>query len=68
MSKILKLRQWVTVPEAARHLTQIMSEPVAEADVLQFALDGHIKLSVNFPNQAKARIGQIRPFKDVGKS
>lgn len=65
MSKLLKLKDWLTIPDAARHLSQIVAEPVGEADVLQLALDGHIKLSVNFPNRAKARVGRVIPYKDV---
>lgn len=65
MSKLLKLKEWVTVPEAARHLSQIMEESVSETDVLQLGLDGHIKLSVYFPNRAKARLGRVIPYEDV---
>lgn len=65
MSKLFKLKEWVTIPDAARHLSQIVNEPVSEADVLQMALDGHLKLTVDFPNRAKARIGRVIPYKDV---
>ena len=65
MSKLFKLKEWVTIPDAARHLSQILNEPVAESDVLQLALDGHIKISVDFPNRAKAFMGRVVPFKDV---
>ena len=65
MSKLFKLKEWVTIPDAARHLSQILKEPVEESDVLQLALDGHIKISVDFPNRAKARMGRVVPFKDV---
>lgn len=65
MSKLFKLKEWVTIPDAARHLAQIVDEPVSVADVLQMALDGHLKISVYFPNRAKACIGRVIPFKDV---
>lgn len=65
MSKLFKLKEWVTVDDAARYLSKILDEPVREADVLQLALDGHIKLSVHFPNHARAQIGRVVPFKDV---
>jgi hypothetical protein len=42
-----------------------VNEPVCEADVLQMALDGHLKLTVDFPNRAKARLGRVIPYKDV---
>jgi hypothetical protein len=65
VSKLFKLKEWVTIPDAARHLSQIVNEPVCEADILQMALDGHLKISVNFPNRAEARIGRVIPYKDV---
>jgi hypothetical protein len=65
MSKLLKLKEWVTIPDAAKHLTQIFNEPFSEADIFQLALDEHITLSVVFPNQARAQIGKVIPFKDV---
>lgn len=65
MRKLLKLKEWVTVPEAAQHLSQMLSEPVSETDILQMALGGHIRLSVNFPNTARAKIGKVIPYKDV---
>lgn len=51
-SKLLKLKKWFTLPEAAKHLTNICGEDVKEADILRLALDGHISLSVHFLNGA----------------
>jgi len=65
VSKLFKLKEWVTVSDAARHLSQIVNEPVSEADLYQMALDGHLKISVCFPNRAKARLGRVIPYKDV---
>lgn len=59
------LKEWVTIDDAVHHLSQILDEPVRKADILQLALDGHIKLTVNFPNCAKAKIGCVVPYKDV---
>jgi hypothetical protein len=58
MKKLFKLKQWLTVAEAARHLSTIFSEDVSEADVLRFALDGHLTLSVYFVNHARGRCGR----------
>lgn len=65
MSKLFKLKEWVTIPDASRHLSQIFNEPVSEADVLQMGVDGHLKISVIFPNHARAKLGRVIPFKDV---
>jgi hypothetical protein len=65
LKKLLKLKEWLTVPDAARHLSILFGEEVSEADVLRLALDGHLTLSVYFANHAKARCGPIVPLKDA---
>ena len=55
MSKLLKLQKWLTLEQAARHLSGVCGEPVSEADVLRLGLDGHLKLSVYFVNHARGR-------------
>lgn len=59
MSKLFKLKEWLTLPDAARHLSIAFGEEVSQADVLRLALDGHLRLSVNFVNHAQARRGRI---------
>ena len=49
MSKLLKLKEWVTVAEAARHLSIVLGEEVREADLYQLALDERLVLSIRFP-------------------
>lgn len=61
-SKLFKLKQWLTVPEAARHLSTLFEEVVSEADVLQLALNRHLTLSVNFVNHASVRRGKVIPL------
>lgn len=65
MSKLFKLKEWLTIPATARHLSHLLDDVVEEADILQMALDGHLRLSVNFPNRAKAKLGRVIPYKDV---
>ena len=65
MKKLLKLKEWLTVPDAARHLSILFGEEVSEADVLRFALDGHLTLSVNFVNMAVGRCGPILSREDA---
>jgi hypothetical protein len=52
LKKLLSLKEWITVPEAARHLGLLFEEDVSEADVLRLALDGQLKLSLNLVNGA----------------
>ena len=63
--KLLKLRDWLTVPDAARHLSILLGDEVTEAHVLRFALDGRLTLSVDFVNIAPARRGKIIPHADA---
>jgi hypothetical protein len=65
LKKLLKLKYWLTVPDAARHLSILFGEDVSEADVLRFALDGHLTLSVDFVNGAAAQCGKIIPLRDA---
>lgn len=55
MSKLLKLKKWLTLDEAANHISNVLGEPVTLADIYNFALDGHLVLSVNFVNIVKAK-------------
>ena len=65
MRKLLKLKKWLTLPEAARELSILYDEEVSEADLLGFALDGHLTLSVHLVNGAIGRCGPIVPIEDV---
>jgi hypothetical protein len=55
----------MTLSEAAKHLSGTCGEEIAIADILRLALDGYLQLSVNFVNQAEARLGQIVGPDDV---
>ncbi|WP_434772579.1 hypothetical protein [Pseudomonas entomophila] len=68
MSKILKLREWLTVEEAARRLSISCREDVSEADLLRLALDGHLTLSVHFVNHARGRSVKIEPLNSEASS
>lgn len=59
MSKLFKLKEWLTVPDAAKHLTVVFGEEVTEVDVLQLALEGHLKLSIFIEDISIARPGKI---------
>jgi len=63
--KLFNLREWLTVPDAARHLSNVFEEEVSEADVLRLALNGHLKLSVYFVNHAVALCGKVVSHKKI---
>ena len=58
LKKLLKLKDWVTVLEAARYLSILFGEDVTEADVLRLALDEHLALSINFVNAASVQCSE----------
>lgn len=59
MSKLFKLKEWLTVADAAKYLATAFDEPVSEADVLRLALDRRLVLSVDFVNHTRGRPGRI---------
>lgn len=59
MSKLLKLRQWLTLDEAIVHLSSVLGEAVTEADLYRLSLDGYLVLSVNLVNHAQGRMGKL---------
>lgn len=63
-SKLFNLKKWLTLPEAARHLSVVCDETVTEADILQLALEGHLILSVNLVNHAYVKPGKVVNFDD----
>ena len=65
MNKLFNLKEWLTLQDAARHLAIVFGEEVAVADVLRLALDGHLKLSVNFVNHTQARRGKVIPIEEA---
>ncbi len=59
MGKLFNLKEWLTVADAARHLSIVFGEDVTEADVLRLGLDERLRLSVYFVNHGKARCGKV---------
>lgn len=57
MGKLFNLKEWLTVADAARHLSIVFGEELSEADVLQLGLDGHLRLSVYFVNGMTVQTG-----------
>lgn len=64
MKNLFQLKKHLTILDAARHLTNILKDDVTEADVLELALDGHLKLSVNFVNYVRVRHGEFTGYEN----
>lgn len=65
LKKLYRLREWLTLEEAAGQLSQLLSEPVTVAELYRLALDGELKLSINLLNHAKARLGRVVPYREI---
>lgn len=65
MSRLFKLKEWLTLDEAAQHISTAIDENVEIKDLLRLALDKHLTLSVNFVNHAQARKGELVGPEDV---
>jgi hypothetical protein len=59
MSKVYKLREWLTLGDAARYLSAALGEDLSKADVIRLALDGYLHLSVNVLSPIPARKGSL---------
>lgn len=68
MSKLFKLKEWLTLEETAKYLSNSFGEEVTKADVLRLALDGQLVLSVYFIGNIVAKIGEIQNSSDDLKS
>ena len=54
-----KLREWLTLEEAASELATALSEDVCASDVLRLVLDGHLELSIQLPAKTTARCRKL---------
>jgi hypothetical protein len=59
MKKLFRLKEWLTLDEAAQHLSIVFEDSVSSSDVLRLGLDNYLRLSVYFVNHAEARCGKI---------
>ncbi len=55
MSKLDHLRTWLSLEESAGYLERMIGERVTIIDILRFALDGHLTLSINLQSPKLAK-------------
>lgn len=65
MSKLFKLKRWLTLPVAANHLTTVFRQEVSEADILRLALDNRLELSVVFVGRVMASLCKPVDYSEV---
>jgi hypothetical protein len=56
--KLLQMKEWLTVSEAAEYLRQVFDKHLTAADVLRYALNGHLKLSLRFLSGVAVAAGE----------
>ncbi len=62
MSKLFKLKDWLTVPNAAKHLTIVFGEEVTEADVFRLALDRKLRISIYLSKPTVVKLAEKIPI------
>ena len=61
----MQLKKWLTIDDAANYLSALFSEPVDTKDILQLALEEHLKLSINFTKVIDVMEVSISPFSET---
>lgn len=64
-SKLVRLREWLELRDAAKYLSAAWGEPISEADILRLGLDGKLTLSIHFVNLGAGRQVKIVPLESV---
>lgn len=62
--KLFSLKEWLSLEDAARHLSLLFDEEVTVPDVLRLGLDHRLTLSVWFVNHTYARKGKLVPLSE----
>lgn len=60
MSKLFKLKNWLTLQETVNHLSVVLGEAIEIKDILRLALDKHLIISIDLVNHAYARLGKLK--------
>ncbi|OFC70827.1 hypothetical protein [Alteromonas confluentis] len=64
MSKLLKLKKYLPLTDATNYLSTVLEEQVSLADLYELALDGHLAISIRFPEQTFATETNLVSDKD----
>ena len=59
MRELLDFKEWLTVLDAAKHLSILFKEEVTEADVLQLAFEKKLKLSIHILMDTPAKRAEL---------
>lgn len=59
MSKLFTIREWISIEDASKHLSNVFNEHVTIADILTLAIEDRITLSIRFENSVAVRKGEL---------
>lgn len=59
MSKLLKVKKYLSISEAAKHLSRLLEESVSVADIYELSLDKQLTISARFINKVYAKVGKL---------
>ena len=59
-----KFKQWLSLKDAAKQLSEVLGQDFSGADVVRLALEDRLMLSVDFVNRAYANLGHVQPVVD----
>ena len=65
MNKLLNLKKNLTIKEAAKLLSEKISEEVGEKDIYGLVLDGHLKISIEFISDSFAKRHELTSGKGI---
>lgn len=65
MSKLFKIKNWVTPQQGMEFLSLQLGEEVQPLDILQLITEGELKISIKLAHRSPAKLGKVVPFKDV---
>lgn len=54
-------KKWLSIPDAVEQISHEIDQRIKESDLLIYALDGHLKLSVHFVNSVTAKPCEVIP-------
>ena len=66
-TNVLRLKEWVTVPDAAKYLSGKLGTTIPDSDLLLWAKNKRLPMSIFFEILVDVKYGEIFPLKDSEK-
>ena len=65
MSKLFKLKEWLSLEEAASYLSISLGEKIETCDILKLGIDGLMPISIYFSDKTPVRFGKFTSYEDA---